>query len=544
MIVRLPPDVIAAIAAGEVIERPASAVKELVENSLDAGARRIVVEVEGGGLEMIAVTDDGCGIPSSEIAAAFERHTTSKITSLKDLESISTFGFRGEALASIAACARRVVVTSLARHERTGTRLVIEEGRVAVLEPTGCPQGTRIEVYGVLQHIPARLKFLKDMRRERVLCQRVVTELALGNPQVAYCFMAEGETVFSTQGDGLMGTYQAIFGPEQEMLPVEGETISGLVSVSADWPSRNRQFLFVNGRPVGCHGLRSSVEAAYRSLEGAEQSRYPRFVLNVKVDPHLVDVNVHPAKAEVRFVNEDGVRNAVFSSVRRTLQRSQLGAADAMVAMEKPISLFVEQIPLHKQEGSQGAGPQEVGGTDLKYLGCAYGKYLIMEAADAIYIVDYHAAHERVTYEHLLSKPMGLPQPLLEPISLSLEPGSNPEELAGLLEQLGFEAETFGKLSVIVRAVPTLGDVAGVDWKAILNHALAGGQVRRLEHLAATISACHSSFRSGDAPTPHEATELMKLLIDCTDPYRCPHGRPTFITLSREVLETRFERHG
>lgn len=546
MIVRLPPDVIAAIAAGEVIERPASAVKELVENSLDAGARRIVVEIEGGGLEMIAVTDDGCGIPQSEIKTAFERHTTSKISCLEDLERISTFGFRGEALASIACCARRIIVTSLASQQDTGVRLVIEGGTVTSLEPTGCPRGTRIEVYGILQHVPARLKFLKDLRRERALCQRAVTELALGNPHVAYTFISDGETVFSTQGDGLAGTYQSIFGPEQEMLPVEAGMVVGLVSSTADWPSRNRQFLYVNGRPVGCHSLRSAVEAAYRDLDTGQMSRYPRYVLDIRVDPHLIDVNVHPAKAEVRFANEEAVKNAVFSSVRKVLQRSQLGGGDSLLAMERgahwavltaETGEAVHQVLLPAEEATCCADQVK-----FRYLGHAYGRYLIMESPEAIYIVDQHAAHERVIYERLLSKPQGVPQPLLEPISVTVEAGMDPQQVANLLEELGFEAEPFGKLGVIVRAVPASAGTTGVNWKQALNQAIRGGPVRDLEQLAAAIAACHGSFRSGDKLESEEAVSLVEALMKCADAYRCPHGRPTFITLSRDVLEKRFGR--
>ncbi|HHV78224.1 MAG TPA: DNA mismatch repair endonuclease MutL [Firmicutes bacterium] len=542
MITRLSPEIVAAIAAGEVIERPASALKELVENSLDAGATRIVVELAGGGLDLIAVTDNGCGIPSSEIELAFQRHTTSKISSLKDLKSLRSFGFRGEALASIASSASRVVVTSLHADEPTGSRLTIENGKVVEHTAVGCPQGTRIEVYGLFRPVPARLKFLKDRRREQAVAQRTLIDVALGSPQVSYKLLVDGETAFTTQGEGLLPTYVAIFGEETELFPIQDDSISGLLSLNADWPSRSRQFFYVNHRPVSCQNLRHAVEAAYRSLE--QKGRYPRFVIDLAVDPATVDVNVHPAKAEVRFVDEESVRKAVFSCIRENLTRRQYSGVALLCehgANDYGSLTQMQQVLLTEMQPCLENDKQD----QFRLLGTAYGRYLLAESRSAIYIIDQHAAHERVLYETLLKGSQGGTQPLLKPLCVSLPRGSSLDvaPVLTILRDLGFEAEAFGSREILIRSVPALSwGTESVNWGDILREVLAEGKPLELKAMAAAVAACHASIRTGDILSQEGAQALITRLFQCAEPYRCPHGRPTMITVSREMLEKRFGR--
>lgn len=548
MISKLSPEVVAAIAAGEVIERPASALKELVENSLDAGATRIVVELVGGGLDLIAVTDDGCGIPSDQIELAFQRHTTSKIGCLGDLRRITTFGFRGEALASIASSAARIVVTSLCRGEFSGTRLVIENGRVVERAAAGCPLGTRIEVHGLFRLVPARLKFLKEARREGVLAQRALIDLALGNPGVSHKLIVDGEVAFATEGGDLLSTYQAIFGEEPDLFPVADGFVSGLLSLNSDWPSRTRQFLYVNHRAVSCQNMRRTVEAAYRSLQ--QVGRYPRFVLDLQLDPATIDVNVHPTKAEVRFADEEALRKAVFASVRNSLaQRQYSGLAlvhDDRVAYQPEGEHIPTQqrllIETVKREFPAGESRKEFG-----VLGTAYSRYLLVESPQAIYLIDQHAAHERVLYETLLRAASTSGQLLVEPLCITLPPASDLDAAAvcGLLADMGFRAEVFGKRDVLIREVPELKWTSrAANWGEILREVLAEGKPLELKAMAAAIAACHASVRTGDRLTPQEAESLVLRLFQCNEPYRCPHGRPTMITISRELLDERFGRNG
>jgi DNA mismatch repair protein MutL len=569
-------EVASQIAAGEVIERPASVVKELVENALDAGAQSISVTVAEAGRRLIEVADDGCGIPAEELPLAVSRHATSKLASAKDLFTISTLGFRGEALASIGSVSR-LTLTSRVAQAGSGARIRVTGGQASPVEPVGAPVGTVVRVEDLFYNVPARKKFLKSDVTERRAIDTFLSRYALAYPQVRMKLAEDKKSMLQTAGDGDRRTIlAALYGVEvgKNMLEViaedEGLRLSGYISPTSLTRSNRREMtFFINGRWVQDIPLNAALLQAYRTL--LMVGRYPLAFLFLEVDPAAVDVNVHPAKAEVRF--REGER--VFSFVGRAVRRALLAYTP------------VPSLPSHTLWGGQ---PVETGqpGLDwsmaadlgqgttgdpqpataagavssapplpniplLRLIGQIGATYLVAEGPDGLYLIDQHAAHERVLFEKLMRyhEKQDLPsQALLEPVSVTLPPAQTAllTEQLEYLNHFGFLVEPFGPNTFQVRAMPAL--FAGGDAAAAL-HALVEDfeedESPLQEEIEARIAGrvCKRlAVKAGQPLSPEEQRTLLTDLENCDSPRTCPHGRPTMVHLSVDMLERQFGRKG
>jgi DNA mismatch repair protein MutL len=553
LIRRLPHEVADAIAAGEVIERPASVVKELVENALDAGARRVAVEVRGAGRTLIRVADDGAGIPAGELALAFTRHATSKVRTVEDLDGVSTLGFRGEALASIAAVSE-VECRSSGEMVRIRAGEVVEEG------PAGTAPGAVLEVRDLFASTPARLKFLKSDATESAAVLRAVSAYALLYPEVRFHLRLEERTALSTAGDGdlrraMISVHGGAVGPE--LLEVAAEGVRGMVSQPRlSRGSRDGILLAVNRRPIASRALAFALEECY--LGSLERGRYPIAVLDVAAQPGTVDVNVHPAKREVRFRDE----RAVFGLVQRAVRAALSGSQPYRI----PSPRTAEMRPAHAGPPAAGhvlrdarpaaaplapamepaqAGPAGV----LRPVGQVLDGYLVAEGGDGLVLVDQHAAHERVLYNRFLARLRsggGASQPLLLPETIELDPlqvaaaADHRERLVAL----GFELEDFGPRTLRLLAAPA-ETPPGRALAALTEMLGALAESRRGEGLerAAASLACHSAVRFGDPLEPAEQRRLLEELEAAEDAVTCPHGRPTRLLLGWPDLKRHFRRN-
>ena len=597
---RLDESTVARIAAGEVVERPASAVKELVENSLDAGASRIDVAIEAGGIDGIRVSDDGHGMSRADLRAAVREHTTSKITSLDDLESrLETLGFRGEALHAIAAVSR-LSIESRPPDGDAGTRLEAVGGTVESVEPTGCPPGTSVTVEELFFNTPARRKFLKAEATEFGHVNQVVTRYALANPDVAVRLEHDGREVFATTGQGdLESAVLAVYGREvaEAMVDLDSdvelpegplESVEGLVShPETTRSSRKYMATFVNGRAIRSEAVVDGVMAAYgRQLA---PDRYPFVVLFLTVDAAAVDVNVHPRKRKVRFADEAGVREQVTEAVETTLLEAGLVRSSAPRGKSAPSETSVTpgghgesrrrstatsttRSPTTRtsRSSSTSSGPTRTpqqrtlaGGAvsaepdlsslpDLRVLGQLSDTYVVCAAPEGLWLVDQHAADERVNFERLQAA-VGdaASQALATPVELELT-AAEADGLSALLpalESLGFRASSVGERTVQVEAVPAvldttvpperLRDVLGEVLTESSSHDTPGETLRR--EILADL-ACYPSITGNTSLTEGSVLELLEALDGCENPYACPHGRPVLVEIDEAEIEARFER--
>jgi DNA mismatch repair protein MutL len=560
----LPPEVAARIAAGEVVERPASVVKELCDNALDAGARRVRVELEEGGLRAVVVVDDGVGMDPEDAVLAFRRHATSKIRRFEDLQSLSTLGFRGEALPSIAAVAR-VRLTTRPADRPEGTSVEVAGPSEPEARPAAAAPGTRVEVRDLFFNTPARRAVLRGSAHERALVLEVVTGLALARPDVAFEVVEGRRELLATPGEGgLLGAAVALWGPElvRQLLPVHAEEqgweVRGLCGPPAvSRGHRGLQFLSVDGRPVRSEAVRGAVESAYQGL--LMTRRFPVFVLAlVARAPGLYDPNVHPSKREVRWVREDAVRDLCRRAVRAALRGAELipEARARSAAAEEPrpspaprpwgaavrFALQAQAAPSVPREEAAALAPQ--GSLPaLRPLGQLAQAYLVAEGPDGLYLVDQHAAHERVWYERLAGRQSPC-RPLAVPLPVVLTPDRlrRVETRAEALVAAGYTVEPFGEAAVLLRAVPDLpGDpVDGfLGFLDRLGDGRAGeedGDVRR------ALVACRSAIRAGAPLGAEDAAALLDALGRCAEPFTCPHGRPTVVRLGLDELERLFRR--
>ena len=582
----LPPEVSSKIAAGEVIERPASVVKELVENSLDAGAREVSIEIRGGGVEYIRVADDASGISADEVELAFERFATSKVAEIQDLEGISTLGFRGEALPSIAAVAGVSLVTR-STQEEFGTRLEVAEGRTVGKEPQGAAPGTVVEVRHLFRNFPARRKFLRSTATETSRIQTLVTRYALAYPEVKFQLKVENSEAFSSAGSGdLRDAVSAVYGLEvaQAMLEISTDSreqeehplhISGMTSPpSVDRANRSYISLFVNRRWVQSRMLTYALEQAYRDF--LMERRHPLAVVNIGLSYMEVDVNVHPAKSEVRFRRENQVFAALQKAARHTLTthspvpeisrvkvtepgpagQPRIGAfwpVEPFTSTAAPSSGHGQQLQASPQsEPSYADSPTPITKTTLpalRVLGQVQNTYVVAEGPDGMFLIDQHAAHERVVFERVRADATsrgGQVQSLLEPMTVELNPSQRElvESQQELLSRLGFHIEGFGDQTYLLRGVPSLlaeGD-PGRAFLDVVETMAEGGGFESWEERAAYSIACHSAIRAGKTLSHQEMSELTRQLEECQQPNTCPHGRPTMIHLSSGQLEREFGR--
>ncbi|KTB49037.1 DNA mismatch repair protein MutL [Dehalogenimonas alkenigignens] len=560
----LDPRTVARIAAGEVVERPASAVKELLENSLDAGARRIDIEIKGGGAALIRVADDGCGIPSDELSLAFTRHATSKIVSFDDLSTLETLGFRGEALASIAAVAD-IEVTSAVSGAFAGSRLTLGAGHHEKIVPAARACGTTISVTHLFKEVPARLKFLKSDATETGHIVNTVANYAMAYPGIKFRLSVDGREILSTPGSGRLRDVAAeVLGGDIAARMIEAAAAEGLFTVGglvsppdASRANRSGMYFFVNRRWIRNSMLSRAVEEAYRGL--LTVGRYPVAVVNLVLPPSDIDINIHPAKTEIKF-REDG---KVFDFVRRAARdallcgspvpaiEAQTPAAGETAAPYRPgvfkPSPSADDFFTRAKALSSESGPifsQAL--PALRPLGQLAGCYILAEGPDGLYIIDQHAAHERIMYEKVLVERANRSpssQALLEPQNVELSPaeaGRYPV-LTPVLSECGFVTEAFGGRSILVRAIPQA--LSGGDWRTALREFLNSPEsVSRGEERLAELIACHSAVRAGKTLSIDEIRVLLLDLEKAKVPNTCPHGRPTLLKLDSAALERHFKR--
>jgi len=589
----LSPQVASQIAAGEVVERPASVVKELLENSLDAGAKNIIIQVRDAGQRLVEISDDGCGIPADEMSISVERHATSKLNSADDLFKIGTLGFRGEALASIGSVSR-LTITSRDLNSATGAQLHVEGGKSDKVKLIGTPVGTTVRVEDLFFNVPARLKFLKNPTTERRHIDDLVTRYALAYPNVRFQLFLDDRPDLLTSGNGNRTEILAsLYGVEvaKQMLQVlaeeEGLSLTGYISpISLTRSNRREINFFVNGRPVQDPALGRALVQAYYTL--LMVGRYPLAILFLQLPAETVDVNVHPTKAEVRFKNGDLIFRGVQRAVRRALlahspvpsaggnlywQPSQATQGfgrlvDPAWSMSRDFQNSpIDPASVDVNYKSPSSGRQVVlGGAGvplLRLVGQIASTYLVAEGPDGLYLIDQHAAHERILFENFMAIWMDsdqagektssrhIPaQELLQPESVDLPPASARliEEQLPILNRLGFHVEVFGKGSFLVRAVPSL--LMGMDPTAAL-----GVIVEDFEEDETPLQAeseariiarvCkRGAIKAGQALSPEEQRALLNDLEACQSPRTCPHGRPTMIHLSVDLLERQFGRKG
>ncbi len=578
---KLSPDVAAKIAAGEVVERPASVVKELIENAIDARAGTIRVEVIRGGKRLLKVSDDGLGISADEVPLAFERHATSKLTTIEDLFQVKTLGFRGEALASVAAVSQLNLITRPA-DQTTGLQIRFEGGRQKALDRVGAPGGTIITVENLFYNVPARLKFLKADATEMGHIHRIVSHYALAYPEIRFSLFNAGRQVFQTSGSGdLYDVLVSVWGlaVAKQMVEVEGKTERGITvygyvgTPALHRGQRDYLVLFVNRRWIQDKALAHAVAQAYHTF--LPVGRHPVAVLNVMMDSAEVDVNVHPTKAEVKFRESGAVFTAVQRPVRATITEHAPMARPAQVFggeegrwsggghagdFNRAADLGEwSQLGLEAQRtGSRGeAFPLEPADESaqmppLRVVGQIQQMYVIAEGPDGLYLIDQHAAHERVLYEKLMGQKEAaavVSQRLLTPALLELTPAQAAvlEAEKEALTAVGFELEPFGGYSYRLLAVPEMlaaEDLADAFLDILTEMAEGAVPMARQTHERVAVIVCkRASIKGGQTLSSKEMAELVRQLEQSQNPRTCPHGRPTMIHLSAYQLAREFGRH-
>ena len=565
----LPPELATKIAAGEVVERPASVVKELVENSLDADASQVTIEIESGGIGQLRVTDDGNGIPASQVEIAFQRHATSKLDSVEQLGAVATLGFRGEALPSIAAVSR-LTLTTRPRGADSGHRIELRWGELARSGAHGCPPGTTVEARDLFGNLPARRKFLKSNASEGSRVHELVARYALSFANVKFQLTVDGRSIFATPGNGRpRETLLALYGAELAggMLEVLGEDpetgyqVEGFIS-PPNLHRANRTYMtfFVNRRWVQNRMLSYALEEAYHGL--LPDKRHPVSALNLTLPYSDVDVNSHPAKREVRFHHE----GKVFSTLQRAV-RAALVADSPVPVMRGPDGLsgaevhagagvnaaFFPQRPFVSSPDHPWAPPDSAVPAQppppLKVVGQVKLTYIVSEGPDGMYLVDQHAAHERILFDELCRRAAERApesQPLLDPVTLELTP-SQVEVLkthAEFLAGYGFDVETFGDNAYLLRSVPSILTSQDPEQSLVnvLDMVAFEGLLRQQEDILAASIACHSAIRAGKSLTEAEMRALLEQLEQTDNPHTCPHGRPTMIHFSSYHMERGFGR--
>ncbi len=609
------------IAAGEVVERPASVVKELLENAVDAGATKVTVEIRDGGMTFLRVTDNGCGMAFEDARTAFLRHATSKLRTAEDLAAIATCGFRGEALAAIASVSRIDLLTKTA-DSLTGVSLHLEAGSITEESEAGCPDGTTIIVRDLFFNTPARMKFMKADSVEASRVAAAVQLQALAHPEVAITFLRDGKQVLATPGNGgLEAAVYCVYGREcAKMIKVESRweqyRLTGYVSKPTDSrPSRSLQTFFVNDRPVKSKLLTAALEEAYRNQ--IMVGKFPACVLHLHIPSNHVDVNVHPAKTEVKFLQEkavfDCLHYGVLGALNKTPDRPQVQfkpqaaptpapaakpapkqesffrtmtpaeyksftsaiskapkpkaetAAATLAKIERveapalrenvvlprvlpstPVAPAVEEIPLPEPVQESLPMPAEI---PWRMVGELYNSYILVEQGDEAFLIDKHAAHERILFDKLRENQEAISsQTLLVPVSVRLSPAAMGELLASkpLWEELGFEIEEFGENTVLLRQIPM--DLSPEDAadavEALAADLLAGRKEdkRNVRDEVLHTVACKAAIKAGWVNDEAELLALVKQVMAREDLKYCPHGRPICITLSKKQLEKQFKR--
>ena len=582
-ILELPSHLINQIAAGEVVERPASVVKELVENSLDAGARNLQVDIVNGGQKLIRIRDDGAGIPPDELALALSRHATSKISSLDDLEAVASLGFRGEALPSIASVAR-LTLSSRTVAADSAWQVEVEGGEISPPRPAAHPPGTTVEVHDLFYNTPARRRFLRTERTEFGHIDKWLRRLALSRPDVAFTVTHNRRTVLqlaaASTNDGRLQRVAKICGDTfaEQAVFLERETDGVAVSGWIGLPTFNRsqpdmQYWFVNGRSVNDKTLSHAVRHAYRDV--LFHGRFPAYVLSLTMDPASVDANAHPAKHEVRFRDGRRVHGVVAQSVEVALSETRPGGRSVAPTViggnhsysqgsmslsdsSRAPGIAAVRESLTAYEALSGAAAIDITADreEIPPLGFAVaqlaGVYILAENKDGLVIVDMHAAHERILYEQLkhgFDDKAVVRQPLLVPetVAVAESEANLVEQSAEMLEQLGLVIDRSGPTSLVVREVPAL--LRNADAAALLRDVLSdiaqAGRSNRVEdacHEFLATMACHHSVRANRSLTLAEMNALLREMESTDRADQCNHGRPTWTAISMAELDKLFLR--
>ena len=632
------------IAAGEVVERPASAVKELLENAVDAGASKVTIEIRDGGMTFLRVTDNGCGMSAEDARTAFLRHATSKLRTEEDLAAIGTMGFRGEALAAIASVSRIDLMTKTPG-SLSGVKLHLDAGVITEEAEAGCPDGTTILVRDLFYNTPARMKFMKSDTVEGSRVAAAVQMQALAHPEVAFQFLRDGKQVLATPGTGkLQDAMYCVYGRDcARMVAVESRwesyTLSGFVTLPTDArPSRNLQTFFVNDRPVKSKLLIAALEEAYRNQ--LMVGRFPGCVLHLNLPANAVDVNVHPAKTEVKFLSEKAVFDCVHYGVLGALNKKpdrpavQFKPQPAPVPPEKPtpspeakpaekkeaffrtmtaqeyktFSAAMADAPKPRPEAAAAAAKKIPAGGNMplrefvmlpqvrqaaqpepapslpplpetpkpsapempvkapepemeqtalempkadawRMVGELYRTYILVEEGDNAFLIDKHAAHERILFEKLKANQESISgQTLLQPVPVRLSPAAAGELLGNtaLLEELGFEIEEFGENTILARQIPMdLGEEAAAEALETLADDLLNGRRESRDTVRDTLLhtvACKAAIKAGWVSDEKELLAIAKAVMEREDLKYCPHGRPICVSLSQKMLEKQFKR--
>jgi DNA mismatch repair protein MutL len=588
--IRLLPEILASqVAAGEVVERPASVVKELVENSIDAGARKIEVSIKCGGISIIRVVDDGCGMDRDDALLSLERHATSKIRTAADLAAIATLGFRGEALPSIASVSR-FRLTTREPEAVAGTEIIVAGGRIETVRDGGEAPGTQIEVRSIFYNLPARRKFLRSENTESRNIEHQLHLQATGHPEIAFAFVRDERVVFQLPAaSSLVERIRDLYGKElvERLLTVEESTgsskirIRGLIGqAGVSRQSRAQQLVFVNGRAIESPVLTAALREGYHTA--LMKGQFPVTFLFLDLDPAAVDVNVHPAKREVRFRDPASVREAVVEAIRRTLeggrrdwqQQFQRPPEPALPVSQQPIAgppseqrefaaPPVSRLIPSRAEGERSHQPPESwplqepinvasSSQQFQIIGILNKLYVLMENQDGLVLVDQHAAHERILFEELRRRmeEQGVPsQRLLLAQTFELAPRDAEwvERNAATLQKMGIGIEPFGQNAFKIDSLPTFLDVSDpVSFmrKVIdgLKSASNGSSAMRLGEEMIAKTVCRHAVKANDPLRYLEVEKLIGDLLECDLPYCCPHGRPTMIQISHAELEKKLGR--
>ncbi len=570
-IILLDDHLISKIAAGEVIERPASVVKELTENSIDAGATRITVEIEDGGKKLIQVTDNGSGMTGKEAELALERHSTSKIKDEDDLSNIHTLGFRGEALASIVAVSRFSLKTKT-EESSVGTGIVLAGGSGRTVKDVGMASGTVISVCDLFFNTPARLKYLKSASTELGNIVDVITSYTLIHPAIYFKLVSNGKVLLaSPKTSDLLGNIATIYGKDvaQEMVKIDymkgGMKVSGYTSKpSLTRASKRNQSIYVNRRHIKNQLIARALYDAYHTL--LQIGRHPVFVVSIEMDPETIDVNVHPAKTEIRIEKENELYEAVYCAVKSALEKSELipEVKERVFQKKIPVS-YTKPAPARRGE-TPVFSPKVVGRQaviketredvsfgklpQMSIMGQVGNTYIIAESRDSMFLIDQHAACERINYEKLKmakgSERHGS-QALLNPkiVDLSLKDASVLRERIELLRGVGFDIEPYSDNSFSVRAVPVILGKQYEKVGDVIDDIVDESRVKQVDELKESVLkmiACRASVKAGEKLGGHEMVELLRELEMCDAPYTCPHGRPTIIEMTFKEIEKRFGR--
>lgn len=569
------------IAAGEVIERPVSIVKELVENSIDAGAVTIYVEIKNGGKSYIRVTDNGCGIPSTEIHTAFLRHATSKIDRIQDLDNINTLGFRGEALASISAVSRLTIVSRTADSE-IGTKHVLHGGQEISTEIVGSNVGTTVIVEDLFYNTPARRKFMGTASSETNAIISLLEQFAIYYAGIKFALVNNGTNVFTTTGDSNHINAITTIYPTNEyknLIEINYKNVHGYISnPGITKTTRRGQLFFVNGRLVNSKIIEKGIDKGYgdRVFSG-----YPIVILFIDVEPNTIDVNIHPGKKEIKFLNEEEIISNVYNAIASSLNvekavpeasfklnyaredykqeykavskaenvkpleiKEYLNSLDSDVSKDARFEIKT----IETENSIEEVENKEFDFNELKFKGYIFNSYIIMQAEDTIFLFDQHACHERIFYEKFLKNYMDyeqVPQPIITPITLEVSSSIYAMDRSWIdaAVKMGFKVEDFGPNTFVVRAIPTFMSLTEAnDFMRSFIENLGEFENNKTVIDKFIMKSCKAAVKANNNLSSLEINDLMHELAKCKNPFSCPHGRPTFIKVTKYEIERSFKR--